>query len=149
MKKVLAQTITVGDSASSTGHMKAVWESIVLTLEPLTKTLPEPYRSFFESPIKLLIGNKISLAIISPSHMYSYIEHVNLIYTYLENIDYLGYDLDFVMLEISRFLSRLGLSMSVNGKFLLEGPMSQQTQTTKQTAEYIGSQTIPIQAVRG
>ena len=118
----------------------------MLALEPLTKTLPEPYRSFFESPIKLLIGNKISLGVIPPKHMYSYIEHVNLIYTYLENIDYLGYDLDFVMLEISRFLSRLGLSMSVNGVFLLEGPMSQQTQVTKQRAEYIGPQSI--QAVR-
>ena len=142
----MAQTITVGDSTSGTGHMRAVWENIVLTLEPLTKTLPEPYRSFFESPIKLLIGNKISLAVIPPKHMYSYIEHVNLIYKYLENIDYLGYNLDFVMLEISRFLSRLGLSMSVNGVFLLEGPMSQQTQVTKQRAEYIGPQ--QIQAVR-
>lgn len=142
----MAQTITLGDTTSSQGHMRAVWESIVLTLEPLTKTLPEPYRSFFESPVKLLIGNKISLAIIPPRHMYSYIQQVNLIYTYLENIDYLGYDLDFVMLEISRFLSRLGLSMSVNGKFLLEGPMSMQTQKTQQTAEYIGPQ--QIQAVK-
>ena len=138
--------ITVSEQASSISNMKAMWAQIVLALEPLTETLPEPYRSFFESPIKLLIGNKISLAVIPPKHMYSYIEHVNLIYTYLENIDYLGYDLDFVMLEISRFLSRLGLSMSVNGVFLLEGPMSQQTQVTKQKAEYIGPQTI--QAVR-
>ena len=145
MKKVLA--ITVSEQTSSISNMKAMWAQIVLALEPLTETLPEPYRSFFESPIKLLIGNKISLAVIPPKHMYSYIEHVNLIYTYLENIDYLGYDLDFVMLEISRFLSRLGLSMSVNGVFLLEGPMSQQTQVTKQHAEYIGPQTI--QAVRG
>ena len=142
----MAQTITVGETTSSISHMKAMWAQIVLALEPLTETLPEPYRSFFESPIKLLIGNKISLAIIPPKHMYSYIEHVNLIYTYLENIDYLGYDLDFVMLEISRFLSRLGLSMSVNCVFLLEGPMSQQTQVTKQRAEYIGPQNI--QAVR-
>jgi len=138
--------ITVSEQTSSISHMKAMWAQIVLALEPLTETLPEPYRSFFESPIKLLIGNKISLAVIPPKHMYSYIEHVNLIYTYLENIDHLGYDLDFVMLEISRFLSRLGLSMSVNGVFLLEGPMSQQTQVTKQKAEYIGPQTI--QAVR-
>ena len=138
--------ITVSEQTSSISHMKAMWAQIVLALEPLTETLPEPYRSFFESPIKLLIGNKISLAVIPPKHMYSYIEHVNLIYAYLENIDYLGYDLDFVMLEISRFLSRLGLSMSVNGVFLLEGPMSQQTQVTKQRAEYIGPQTI--QAVR-
>jgi hypothetical protein len=127
--------------------MRAVWAGIVLALEPLTDTLSEPYRSFFESPVKLLIGNKISLAVIPPKHMYSYIEHVNLIYAYLENIDYLGYDLDFVMLEVSRFLSRLGLSMSVNGVFLLQGPMSQQTQVTKQTAEYVGPQTI--QAVKG
>lgn len=139
--------ITVSEQSSSISNMKAMWAQVVLALEPLTETLPEPYRSFFESPIKLLIGNKISLAVIPPKHMYSYIEHVNLIYTYLENIDYLGYDLDFVMLEISRFLSRLGLSMSVNGVFLLEGPMSQQTQVTKQKAEYIGPQTI--QAVRG
>jgi len=138
--------ITVSEQTSSISHMKAMWAQIVLALEPLTETLPEPYRSFFESPIKLLIGNKISLGVIPPKHMYSYIEHVNLIYTYLENIDYLGYDLDFVMLEISRFLSRLGLSMSVNGVFLLEGPMSQQTQVTKQRAEYIGPQSI--QAVR-
>jgi len=138
--------ITVSEQASSISNMKAMWAQIVLALEPLTETLPEPYRSFFESPIKLLIGNKISLAVIPPKHMYSYIEHVNLIYTYLENIDYLGYDLDFVMIEISRFLSRLGLSMSVNGVFLLEGPMSQQTQVTKQRAEYIGPQSI--QAVR-
>ena len=143
----MPQTITLGETTSSISHMKAMWAQIVLALEPLTETLPEPYRSFFESPIKLLIGNKISLAIIPPSHMYSYIEHVNLIYSYLENIDYLGYDLDFVMLEISRFLSRLGLSMSVNGKFLLEGPMSQQTQVTKQRAEYVGPQTI--QGVKG
>ena len=139
--------ITVSEQSSSISNMKAMWAQVVLALEPLTETLPEPYRSFFESPIKLLIGNKISLDVIPPKHMYSYIEHVNLIYTYLENIDYLGYDLDFVMLEISRFLSRLGLSMSVNGVFLLEGPMSQQTQVTKQKAEYIGPQTI--QAVRG
>ena len=138
--------VTISEQTSSISHMKAMWAQIVLALEPLTETLPEPYRSFFESPIKLLIGNKISLGVIPPKHMYSYIEHVNLIYTYLENIDYLGYDLDFVMLEISRFLSRLGLSMSVNGIFLLEGPMSQQTQVTKQRAEYIGPQSI--QAVR-
>ena len=134
--------ITVSEQTSSISHMKAMWAQIVLALEPLTETLPEPYRSFFESPIKLLIGNKISLGVIPPKHMYSYIEHVNLIYTYLENIDYLGYDLDFVMLEISRFLSRLGLSMSVNGEFLINGPMSQQTQVTKQRAEFIGSPTI-------
>lgn len=133
--------ITISEQAS-VEHMKSLWSQIVLALEPLTETLPEPYRSFFNSPIKLLIGNKISLAIIPPRHMYSYIEHERLILSYLQNIDYLGYDLDLPLFELSDFLARLGLSMSIEGKFLLEGPMSQQTQTTRQTAEYIGPQTI-------
>jgi hypothetical protein len=117
-------------------HLKSTWAQIVLALEPLTDTLPEPYKSFFNSPVKLLIGNKISLAIIPPKHLWSYIEDVEEIYTYLYNIDYLGYDLDFVLLRISAFLSRLGLTMSVDGKFLLEGPMSQQKAYQRQ--ELIG-----------
>jgi hypothetical protein len=132
---------------SSVENIKATWAQIVLALEPLTETLPEPYRSFFESPMKLLIGNKISLAVIPPKHLWSYLEQVSEIYNCLEKIDYLGYDLDFVLIKLSFFLSRLGLSMSVEGKFLLEGPMSQSTQTTRQTAEYLGPQTI--QTVRG
>jgi len=119
-------------------EMKGKWSAIVLALEPLTETLPEPYKSFFESPVKLLIGNKISLANIPKSHLWSYLEQVDEIYNLLEKIDYLGYDLDFVLLKLSYFLSRLGLSMSVEGRFLFEGPMSQQTQTTRQTAEYLG-----------
>lgn len=108
----------------SIDRLKSQWAQIVLALEPLTDTLKEPYKSFFESPIKLLIGNKISLAIIPPRHMWSYIEHVNYIYTLIKHIDQIGYDIDFVLTEVSYFLSRLGLSMSVNGEFLIKGPMS-------------------------
>jgi hypothetical protein len=137
----MPSTVTVTEH-SSVEDMKGRWASIVLALEPLTETLPEPYRSFFESPIKLLIGNKISLAIIPPRHMWSYLEQIEEIYNNLKNIDYLGYDLDHVLLKMSSLLSRLGLSMSIEGKFLLEGPMSQQTQTTRQTAEYLGPEVI-------
>jgi hypothetical protein len=107
-------------------RLKSQWAQIVLALEPLTDTLKEPYKSFFESPVKLLIGNKISLAIIPPSHMWSYIQHAQYILNLLKNIDQIGYDIDYVMLELSFFLSRLGLSMSINGEFLLKGPMSHQ-----------------------
>lgn len=117
--------VTISE-APSIDRLKSQWAQIVLALEPLTDTLPEPYRSFFNSPVKLIIGNKISLAIIPPRHMWSYIQHVNYIYTLLKNIDYIGYDIDYVLTEISYFLSRLGLSMSVNGEFLIKGPMSHQ-----------------------
>jgi len=122
----------------SIDRLKSSWAQIVLALEPLTDTLPEPYKSFFESPIKLLIGNKISLAIIPSNYMWSYIQDVDEIYSYLMNIDYLGYDLDFILIKISSFLSRLGLSMSVDGKFLLEGPMSQQTMRQRSELTQIG-----------
>lgn len=109
---------------------------IVLALEPLTESMKEPFKSWFESPVKLLIGNKISLAIIPKDHMWSYILDIDVIYNYMLNIDYLGYDLDFVLIALSRFLSRLGLSMSVNGAMLMDGPMSRKTMT--QRSELIG-----------
>ena len=98
--------------------------------------MPEPYKSWFNSPIKLLIGNKISLAIIPPKHMWSYIEELDVIYDQILNIDYLGYDLDFILTNISSFLSRLGLSMSVNGAMLMEGPFSHKT--VHQRSELVG-----------
>lgn len=113
-------------------RLKSTWAQIVLALEPLTDELQEPFKSFFSSPVKLLIGNKISLAIIAPSHMWSYLEHAEYIMNLLKHIDHLNYDVDYVLFELSYFLSRLGLSMSVNGKFLLEGPMSVQKSLQRQ-----------------
>lgn len=118
--------------------LKSRWAQIVLALEPLTDTLNEPYKSFFNSPIKLLIGNKISLAIIPPKHMWSYIQHVNYIYSLIKHIDHIGYDVDYVLTEVSYFLSRLGLSMSVNGEFLIKGPMSHTTVHQRQEVMHMG-----------
>lgn len=117
--------ITISETPS-VERLKSQWAQIVLALEPLTDTLKEPYKSFFDSPVKLIIGNKISLAIIPPGHMWSYIEHAQYILFMLKHIDQIGYDIDYVLIELSFFLSRLGLSMSVNGEFLLKGPMSHQ-----------------------
>ena len=135
-------SVTISENTGGNiGHLKNMWNEIVLALEPLVDTLPTEYRGFFNSPVKLLIGNKISLAIIPPNHMWSYIKQINLIYRYIKNFRY-HMSIDLIMTEISEFLSRLGLSMSINGKFLLEGPMSQQTQRQHQTAEYIGPQQL-------
>lgn len=119
-------------------NLKSRWAQIVLALEPLTDTLSEPYKSFFNSPVKLLIGNKISLAIIPPKHMWSYIQHVNYIYSLIKHIDHIGYDIDYVLTEVSYFLSRLGLSMSVNGEFLIKGPMSHTTIHQRQDIMHMG-----------
>lgn len=130
--------------------LKGRWAQIVLALEPLVDTLNEPYKSFFSSPVKLLIGNKISLAIIPPRHMWSYIQHVNYIYSLLKNIDHIGYDIDYVLTEISFFLSRLGLSMSVNGEFLIKGPMSHTTVHQRQEVMHAGiAEGTPIVYSRG
>lgn len=137
--------VTISETQSNE-RLGSSWAQIVLALEPLVSTLPEPYKSFFNSPVKLMIGNKISLAIIPPRHMWSYIEHADLIYNLIESIDYFGYYLETMLFELSSFLTRLGLSMSVNGEFLIRGPMS--TQTTQQRQELVGLTTKDIQAYR-
>jgi len=141
--------ITVSEQPSI-DHLKATWAQIVLALEPLTDTLTEPYKSFFSSPVKLLIGNKISLAIIPPKHMWSYLQHVNYIYSLMKNIDHIGYDIDYVLTELSYFMSRLGLSMSVNGEFLIKGPMSHTTMHQRQEVIHAGlTEGQPIAYTRG
>lgn len=141
--------ITVSEQPSIE-HLKATWAQIVLALEPLVDTLSEPYKSFFDSPVKLLIGNKISLAIIPPKHMYSYIRHLDYIYSLMNNIDHIGYDIDYVLIEISKFLGRLGLSMSVNGEFLIKGPMSHSTIHQRQEVMHSGlTEGTPIVYTRG
>ena len=105
----------------SSDAIRQSWKQIVYALEPLTDTLPEPYRSYFRSPVKLLIGKDISLANIHPRHMYSYIEQAEYILTL---IYYAGVvDIKFILREVSKYLNRLGLSMSENGLFMKYGPM--------------------------
>ena len=117
-----------GEPVTSEG-IRHGWEKIVYALEPLTDTLPEPYKSYFQSPVKLLIGKDISLANIPPKHMYSYIEQED----YILNLIYYAYviDIDYILREVSKFLARLGLSMSENGLFMKYGPMGYQQVTQR------------------
>jgi len=54
------QMIVTGEPYTS-DDIRGQWKQIVYALEPLTDTLPEPYRTYFRSPVKLLIGKDISL----------------------------------------------------------------------------------------
>lgn len=124
----MAKTIVEGQPVTGEG-LRASWEKIVYALEPLTDTLPEPYRTYFRSPVKLLIGKDISLANIPPRYMYSYIQEAEKIYTYIYYADILN--MDFILREVSKFLTRLGLSMSESGLFMKYGPMGYQTVTQR------------------
>lgn len=124
----MAKTIVEGQPVTGEG-LRASWEKIVYALEPLTDTLPEPYRTYFRSPVKLLIGKDISLANIPPRYMYSYIQESEKIYTYIYYADILN--MDFILREVSKFLTRLGLSMSESGLFMKYGPMGYQTVTQR------------------
>ena len=124
----MGKYVVEGQPVSSEG-IRQGWKQIVYALEPLTDTLPEPYRNYFKSPIKLLIGKDISLANIHPSHMYSYIQQAEYILTLIYYADVI--DINFILREVSKYLNRLGLSMSENGLFMKYGPMGFQQVTQR------------------
>jgi len=120
--------IVKGEPVTSAG-VRQSWKQIVYALEPLTDTLPEPYSGYFKSPVKLLIGKDISLANIPQRHMYSYIQQAEYILTLIYYADVV--DIRFILREVSKYLNRLGLSMSENGLFMKYGPMGHQQVTQR------------------
>ena len=137
----MAERVVVSGEPVTDEGVKRGWEKIVYALEPLTDTLPEPYRTYFESPVKLLIGKDISLANIPKRHMYSYIQQAEYILTliYYSNI----VDLGFILRNVSQYLNRLGLSMSEDGLFMKYGPMGYQ-----QVTQRLISNSMPEQPTR-
>jgi hypothetical protein len=125
----MAERLVVSGEPVSSDSIRQGWKQIVYALEPLTDTLPTPYREYFKSPVKLLIGKDISLANIPAKHMYSYIQQAEYILTliYYANV----IDINFILREVSKYLNRLGLSMSENGLFMKYGPMGFQQVTQK------------------
>lgn len=122
------QMMVKGEPVSS-DDIRGSWKQIVYALEPLTDTLPEPYRSYFKSPVKLLIGKDISLANIPSRHMYSYIQQAEYILTLIYYADII--DIRFILRNVSQYLNRLGLSMSEDGLFMKYGPMGYQQITQR------------------
>lgn len=124
--------VTISESPT-VESFKSAWANMVEAIEPDIDILPEPWRSSFEGPIRLLIGSKISLGIIPERRMWAFIEKANFIYTLIKYPDFVNYDLDYITIHIGEFFTMLGLGMSIDGRFLLEGPMSRQfvSQTSK------------------
>jgi len=125
----MAERVVVEGQPLSSDNIRQGWERIVYALEPLTDTLPNPYKSYFRSPVKMLIGKDISLANIHPRQMYSFIQEAD----YIMNLIYYAdvVDIRFILREISKYINRLGLSMSEDGLFMKYGPMGYQQVTQK------------------
>ena len=66
------------------------------------------------------------------------IEKANYIYSLLKYPDFVDYSLDYIATEIGEFFTMLGIGMSIDGKFVLEGPMSRQFSTSTQTSKIVG-----------
>ena len=128
-------SIQISESPSVEG-IKSTWANIVEAIEPDIDSLPNHWKEQFEGPIKLLIGSKISTSIIPQRQLYPLNEKVAYIYSLLKYPDFVDYNLEYIAVEIGEFFSMLGLSMSIEGKFVLEGPMSRQF--SYQTSKLIG-----------
>ena len=86
--------VTISESPA-VESFKSAWSNMVEAIEPDIDLLPEPWRSSFEGPIRLLIGSKISLGIIPEKRMWALIEKANFIYTLLKYPDFVNYDLNY------------------------------------------------------
>ena len=124
--------LTISESPS-VESFKAAWSNMVEAIEPDIDMLPQPWKDVFKGPIDLLMSHTLALGIIPEKRMWDMIEKVNYIYSLLKYPDFVNYDLTYIATEIGEFFSMIELSMSINGKFLLEGPMSRQfvTQTSR------------------
>lgn len=118
---------------------KTSWANMVEAIEPDIDMLPEPWKNIFEGPISLMMSSTLALSIIPERRMWAMIEKTNWIYSLLKYPDFINYDLGYIATQIGEFFSMLELSMSINGKFLLEGPMSRSFVT--QTSRMIQPQT--------
>jgi len=103
---------------------KSAWTHMVEAIEPDVDMLPQPWKSIFEGPINLMMSSTLALGIIPERRMWPMIEKMNWIYNLLKYPDFINYDLSYIATQIGEFFSTIELSMSINGQFLLEGPMS-------------------------
>lgn len=129
--------VTVSESPA-VESFKSAWANMIEAIEPDIDSLPSPWKEVFRGPITLLISSKISLGIIPQRQLWPMIEKADYIYSLLKYPDFVDYSLDYIVTEIGEFFTILGLGMSVDGKFVLEGPMSRQFSTSTQTSRIVG-----------
>jgi len=125
-------TINISESPS-VESFKSAWANMVEAIEPDIDMLPQPWKNIFQGPINLMMSSTLALSIIPEKRMWPMIEKINWIYSLLKYPDFVNYDLEYIATQIGEFFSMLELNMSINGQFLLEGPMSRSfvTQTSR------------------
>jgi hypothetical protein len=138
--------ITVSESPS-VESFKSAWANMVEAIEPDIDMLPEPWKGTFSGPIQLLMSSTLALSIIPERRMWAIVEKVNFIYSLLKYPDFVNYDLNYIATHIGELFSMLELGMGIQGKFLLEGPMSRQF--VHQTSRYIDSGMRPPRSRSG
>lgn len=123
-------SIKITEDRSSLEGSTFNWAKITHSLEPETKILPEDDRRYFESKIKLLIGKEIRLSNIHKEHMFFFNKFADRVYILT------GYPMainqEYIRREFSRFLTKLGLTISEDGLGWKYGPMGFQHSSVKQ-----------------
>ena len=142
--------ITISESPA-VESFKSAWANMVEAIEPDLDMLPEPWKDVFQGPIDLMMSSTLALGVIPERRMWPMIEKVNYIYSILKYPDFVNYDLNYIASEIGEFFSMIELSMSINGKFLLEGPMSRQfvTQTQRMIQPQMGGKRTFVRQAGG
>jgi len=124
--------ITISEHASEE-RLKSNLADILEAVEPDIESLPQVWKDVFEGPQKLLIGSKISLGIIPEKRQFPIIQKADYIVSLIKSADFVNYDLSYISAEVTELFIIINTGMALNGKFLLEGPMSRQY--IKQTQE--------------
>ena len=142
--------ITISESPA-VESFKSAWANMVEAIEPDLDMLPEPWKDVFQGPIDLMMSSTLALGVIPEKRMWPMIEKVNYIYSILKYPDFVNYELNYIASEIGEFFSMIELSMSINGKFLLEGPMSRQfvTQTQRMIQPQMGGKRTFVRQAGG
>ena len=128
-------SVTISENPGVEGF-KGSWANMVEAIEADIDSLPSYWRREFEGPIKILISSKISLSIFPKRFLEPIVGKAEYVYSLLKHPDFVDYNLSYIAIEIGEFLTFLGLCMSVDGKFVLEGPMSRHF--SHQTSKLLG-----------
>ena len=117
--------ITISETPS-VEQFKSSWANMVGAIEPDIERLPEPWKTTFEGILNLMMSSTLSLGIIPKRRMLAMHELHDWILNIYKYPDFVNYDLTWIASVVTKLFAMIELSMSEEGKFLLEGPMSRQ-----------------------
>ena len=117
--------ITVSESPS-TEQFRHNWASTVKAIQPDIDVLPEPWKGTFEGILNLMMSSTLALGIIPTRRMLAMHELHEWILQINKYPDFVNYDLTYIASIVTKLFGMIEFSMSEDGRFLLEGPMSRQ-----------------------